>query len=119
MGFPQLAAASILLRRGTDAIQGLDDVSERTPCMILCLLAFLPQLITLTARNRRGAVLRGGDYERSVPRPIHATHRPFEYETMRIWPISTRVNKPECDDPSILDEIAAQEAIQSLSTANF
>jgi len=24
---------------------------------------------------------------------------------MRIWPISTRVNKPENDDPSILDPV--------------
>ena len=31
--------------------------------------------------------------------------RPFPSETMRMWPISTRVNKPENDDPSILDEI--------------
>jgi hypothetical protein len=25
---------------------------------------------------------------------------------MRMWPISTRVNKPENDEPSILDPIA-------------
>jgi putative SOS response-associated peptidase YedK len=31
--------------------------------------------------------------------------RPFPPEAMRMWPISTRVNKPENDDPSILDEI--------------
>jgi hypothetical protein len=31
--------------------------------------------------------------------------RPFPPELMRIWPISTRVNKPENDDPSILDAI--------------
>jgi putative SOS response-associated peptidase YedK len=31
--------------------------------------------------------------------------RPFPAEAMRMWPISTRVNKPENDDPSILDEI--------------
>jgi putative SOS response-associated peptidase YedK len=31
--------------------------------------------------------------------------RPFPSEAMRMWPISTRVNKPENDDPSILDEI--------------
>jgi putative SOS response-associated peptidase YedK len=28
--------------------------------------------------------------------------RPFPSEAMRMWPISTRVNKPENDDPSIL-----------------
>ena len=31
--------------------------------------------------------------------------RPFPSEAMRMWPISTRVNKPENDDPTILDEI--------------
>src|SRR5689334_24844385 len=31
--------------------------------------------------------------------------RPFPAELMRIWPISTRVNKPENDDASILDPI--------------
>jgi putative SOS response-associated peptidase YedK len=28
--------------------------------------------------------------------------RPFPPELMRIWPISTRVNKPEHDEPSVL-----------------
>jgi len=31
--------------------------------------------------------------------------RVFPASLMRMWPISTRVNKPENDDPSILDEI--------------
>jgi putative SOS response-associated peptidase YedK len=31
--------------------------------------------------------------------------RPFPAERMRMWPISTRVNKPENDDPAILDPI--------------
>jgi putative SOS response-associated peptidase YedK len=31
--------------------------------------------------------------------------RPFPSEAMRMCPISTRANKPENDDPSILDEI--------------
>ena len=31
--------------------------------------------------------------------------RPFPAGLMRMWPISTRVNKPENDDPSILDPI--------------
>jgi len=32
--------------------------------------------------------------------------RPFPAEPMRMWPISTRVNKPENDDPSIIELIA-------------
>ncbi len=31
--------------------------------------------------------------------------RPFPAEPMRMWPISTRVNKPENDDPSIIEPI--------------
>jgi putative SOS response-associated peptidase YedK len=31
--------------------------------------------------------------------------RPFPAELMRIWPISTRVNKPENDDPSIIEPV--------------
>jgi hypothetical protein len=34
--------------------------------------------------------------------------RPFASEALRIWSISTRVNKPENDDASILDEVPAQ-----------
>ena len=32
--------------------------------------------------------------------------RPFPTEPMRMWPISTRVNKPENDDGSIVEPIA-------------
>ena len=32
--------------------------------------------------------------------------RPFPVNPMRMWPISTRVNKPENDDPSIVEPIA-------------
>jgi hypothetical protein len=31
--------------------------------------------------------------------------RPFPSQLMRMWPISTRVNKPENDDPSIVEPI--------------
>jgi putative SOS response-associated peptidase YedK len=31
--------------------------------------------------------------------------RPFPAELMRMWPISTRANKPENDDPSIIEPI--------------
>jgi len=32
--------------------------------------------------------------------------RPFPAEPMRMWPISTRVNKQANDDPSIVEPIA-------------
>jgi hypothetical protein len=31
--------------------------------------------------------------------------RLFPADLMRMWPISTRVNKPEHDDPSILEPV--------------
>ena len=31
--------------------------------------------------------------------------RPFPAGLMRMWPISTRVNKPENDDPSIIEPV--------------
>jgi hypothetical protein len=43
--------------------------------------------------------------------------RPFPAEPMRMWPISTRVNKPENDDPKILEPIklAASSAYDTRS----
>ena len=43
--------------------------------------------------------------------------RPFPSEAMRMWPISTRVNKPENDDPSILEpiQLAASAAWSNMS----
>jgi putative SOS response-associated peptidase YedK len=35
--------------------------------------------------------------------------RPFPSDDMRVWPISTRVNKPENDDPSILEPIELRQ----------
>jgi hypothetical protein len=32
--------------------------------------------------------------------------RPFPAGLMRVWPISTRVNKPANDDPSIVEPVA-------------
>ena len=40
----------------------------------------------------------------------HDLMRPFPSEPMRMWPISTRVNKPENDDPSILEPIELSAA---------
>ena len=34
---------------------------------------------------------------------------PFPAEPMMMWPISTRVNKPDNDDPSVLDPLETVE----------
>src|SRR5215475_7678455 len=54
--------------------------------------------------NRMPVILTPADYARWLgeepdPRDLM---RPFPAEQMRMWPISTRVNKPENDDPSIV-----------------
>jgi putative SOS response-associated peptidase YedK len=53
-------------------------------------------------------ILAPADYTRWIsdePDP-HDLLGPFPAEPMRMWPISTRVNKPENDDPSIVEPIA-------------
>jgi putative SOS response-associated peptidase YedK len=53
-------------------------------------------------------ILNPGDHKRWLsdePDPRDLL-RPFPAEPMRMWPISTRVNKPENDDPSLLEPIA-------------
>jgi putative SOS response-associated peptidase YedK len=57
--------------------------------------------------DRMPLILAPGDYNRwlseeSDPRDLL---RRFPAEPMRMWPISTRVNKPENDDPSVIDPI--------------
>jgi len=55
--------------------------------------------------NRMPAILEPRSYERwlgLVPNP-HDLLITYPPDPMTMWPISTRVNKPENDDPSLLD----------------
>jgi hypothetical protein len=57
--------------------------------------------------DRMPLILSAAEYERWLsdepdPRDLM---QPFPAEPMRMWPISTRVNKPENDDQSILEPI--------------
>ena len=59
-------------------------------------------------------ILAPADYARwlsNEPNPGDLM-RPFPAAPMRMWPISTRVNKPENDDPSIVEPIDASAAKQ-------
>jgi putative SOS response-associated peptidase YedK len=38
--------------------------------------------------------------------------RPFPASPMRMWPVSTRVNKPENDDPDIVRPLALEESVE-------
>ena len=53
------------------------------------------------------AVLSPSDYSRWLSDEPAALDllRPFPSEPMRMWAISTRVNKPENDDASILEPV--------------
>lgn len=58
--------------------------------------------------NRMPAILKPESYDRWLsldpdPPDLLIT---YPSEPMTMWPISTRVNKPENDDPSILERIA-------------
>ena len=71
--------------------------------------------------DRMPLVLPPGEYARWLsddpdPRDLM---RPFPAEPMQIWPISTRVNKPENDDPAIVEPIElTTSAAKSFTPAN-
>jgi putative SOS response-associated peptidase YedK len=57
--------------------------------------------------DRMPVILAPSGYERWLgeePDPGDLM-RPFPSRLMRMWPISTRVNKPEIDDPSIVEPV--------------
>jgi len=64
-----------------------------------------PNELVAQIHNRMPAILGSADYERWLgdESDPHDLLRPFPSELMRMWPISTRVNKPENDEPSILE----------------
>jgi putative SOS response-associated peptidase YedK len=62
--------------------------------------------------DRMPLIISPGDYARWLseqPDPQDLM-RPFAAEPMRMWPISTRVNKPENDDSSIAEPIELSAA---------
>src|SRR5262249_29009535 len=66
--------------------------------------------------DRMPLILDPKDYvrwlgEETDPRDLM---KPFPSEPMRMWPIWTRVNKPENDDPSIVDPIQLACAARKL-----
>src|SRR5205807_10048660 len=63
--------------------------------------------------DRMPLVLAPSDYARWLseePDPSELM-RPFPASPMRIWPISTRLNHPENDDPSIVEPIELATAV--------
>jgi putative SOS response-associated peptidase YedK len=63
--------------------------------------------LVATIHNRMPAILPPFEYARWLgpdPDPRELM-QPFPADLMRMWPISTRVNSPENDDPAILAPI--------------
>jgi putative SOS response-associated peptidase YedK len=63
--------------------------------------------------DRMPVILGPADYDRWLgqefdPRDLM---RSYPAKPMRMWPISTRVNKPENDDPSIVEPIELSAAV--------
>jgi putative SOS response-associated peptidase YedK len=58
--------------------------------------------------DRMPAILEPKSYERwlGLEHDPHDLLITYPSEPMTMWPISTRVNKPENDDPSILERVA-------------
>jgi putative SOS response-associated peptidase YedK len=63
--------------------------------------------------DRMPLIIPPGDYARWLSDEADPADlmRRFPAEPMRIWPISTRVNKPENDDPSIVEPIKLSTAV--------
>jgi putative SOS response-associated peptidase YedK len=62
--------------------------------------------------DRMPLILKPQDYDRWLgiepdPRDLM---RPFPPEPMRVWPISTRVNSPQNDDPDLLTPVAPESS---------
>jgi putative SOS response-associated peptidase YedK len=66
-----------------------------------------PNELVAQVHDRMPAILRPEHYTRwqgEEPDPYDVL-QPVTADLMKMWPISTRVNKPENDDPSIVEPI--------------
>lgn len=78
-------------------------VEERTFAVVTC----PPNAMMAKIHTRMPVILAPEDYARWLgeePDPRDLL-KPFPSEKMTMWPISTRVNAPAHDDPSILDPV--------------
>jgi putative SOS response-associated peptidase YedK len=63
--------------------------------------------------NRMPLILAPSDYEEWLsdhPDPRELM-RPFSADLMRMWPVSTRANKPENDDPGIVHPLELEGSV--------
>jgi putative SOS response-associated peptidase YedK len=77
-----------------------------------CIITTTANELVASIHDRMPVILPPKSYDRWLaniepdPRDLLV---PFPSELMMMWPISTRVNKPDNDDPSILDPLQAVE----------
>jgi putative SOS response-associated peptidase YedK len=79
----------------------------RTFCIITCPANELVGSI----HDRMPVILRPESYERwlaSIEPDPRELLVPYPADQMMMWPISTRVNRPEHDDPTILDPVVGR-----------
>ena len=73
-----------------------------------CIITTAANELVSKIHDRMPVILPPESYERWLaniepdPRDVLM---PYPSEVMKMWPISTRVNKPDNDDPSILDQV--------------
>ena len=73
-----------------------------------CIVTTNANELVANIHDRMPVIIEPDNYDRWLS-PIEPDPRdllvPFPSELMMMWPISTRVNKPDNDDPSILEPL--------------
>lgn len=73
-----------------------------------CIITTAANELVLDIHDRMPVILPSETYDRwlvSIEPDPRDLLMPFPAELMMMWPISTRVNKPDHDDPEILDPL--------------
>jgi putative SOS response-associated peptidase YedK len=72
------------------------------------ILTTKPNEVLAPLHDRMPVVLEPDDYDRWLDTEFEPASliRPYPIDEMVTWPVSTRVNKPENDDPGILNRVA-------------
>jgi putative SOS response-associated peptidase YedK len=100
----------LAIRHSGDLGNWKDAAGERR--RTFAILTVPPNELVAQIHNRMPAILRTEDYDRWLGDEADPNDvlKPFPAELLRMSPISTRVNKPENDDPSILDPVSETAA---------
>jgi putative SOS response-associated peptidase YedK len=84
------------------------------------ILTTKPNALVVDIHDRMPVILRSEDYDLwldpgvTVPSRVTGCLQPFDARLMRKYPVSTRVNSPENDDPACAEETPLPDAPQLL-----